>query len=314
MRDWLKVLNHYGDYDIQDMGDTLRLSCPIHRSSNTSSFVIHKDNLLWYCHSTCGEGGDLIKFVMRMENLNFKNGKMKLEWILNRDITAHADKSKIVQDAELFIKSTKTETSDVLEYDMPDVEYIPLTEFRGMKRETIQHFGITYAKVYPITNKQGEHINLYNRIIFPIIYRNKTVGASLRRTQPGTAKWFHVPRGINMGDILYNYDNIEPFNDVYVVEGITDVLKLYDVGVTNVVCTFGANLTKHQENLLLQVAETIILCYDGDKAGKSGMDKINKSMKHKVNLFYVDLEKGDPCDYSNEELLQVLENRRRFNE
>ena len=314
MENWKKVLKHYGESEIQDFGDTLRLGCPIHGSSNPTSFVIHKDNKLWYCHSTCHTGGDLIDFVMQMDDVDFVTARDKIKQITGSNITTNEHKDAIQINTEKFIKATqKHTTNDVLPYDMPNVKLVPLKTFRGMDEQTVKHFEVSYAEVFPIENSQGKHVNLYDRLVFPIYSNNQLVGVSLRRVNnKDFAKWYHVPKGLHVGNILYNFDAITPFNDIYVVEGITDVLKLHSIGLKNTVCTFGANLSNQQEKLLLQVAENVVLCYDGDTAGKTGMEKIRERLKYKVNLFIVDLEGGDPCDYSDEELLRLIERRERY--
>lgn len=311
MDKWEILLKHYGVDEIIENGDSWRLNCPIHGSDNPSTFVINTSNKLWYCHSTCGEGGDMITFVRRMESLSFKNAKMKLEWILDSEVNTHSNKTNIRRDAELFIKSTKETDREIIEY-IPPSNTIPIKSFRGFGEATLRHFNVGYNKSYPITTKSGRNMSVGEKLVFPITYNGMVVGASLRRIDKNSVKWFHVPHGLHVGSILYNYDGLTPSEPVYVVEGITDVLKLHSIGITNTVCTFGANITNQQERLLLNIAETIIMCYDGDEAGYKGMEKAYERLRNKVNFFYIDLEGGDPCDKEDEELLILLNNRRRW--
>ena len=73
------------------------------------------------------------------------------------------------------------------------------------------------------------------------------------------------------GELLYNYhrakDEARKKDQIIIVEGFMDVIRLYSVGIKNVVATMGTSVTKTQANLIKRMAKNIILCFDGDDAG-----------------------------------------------
>ena len=153
-----------------------------------------------------------------------------------------------------------------------------------------------FAKQIELDKKNGDKYVLFNRLVFPIIYSDVQIGASLRRTKSSDyPKWSHQPANIDTGKILYNYDNAKHSSKI--VEGITDVWAYHEIGV-DAVATFGAHLTKDQYKLLLTTGADIILSYDGDDAGRLANQKAKDMLKNKANVKEVIFNQGnDPEKY-----------------
>ncbi|WP_337018447.1 DNA primase, partial [Oceanobacillus massiliensis] len=113
------------------------------------------------------------------------------------------------------------------------------------------------------------------RVIFPI--RNhigKTVafgGRSISKDQE--PKYLNSPESelFQKGKLLYNFDlakkHIRKENEVILFEGYLDVISSYQAGIKNVVATLGTALTEPQAKLLNRYVDTVVICYDGDRAG-----------------------------------------------
>ena len=52
--------------------------CPFHENKKTPAFVVWPESGTWRCFGQCNEGGDIFKFVMKRENLEFKDALAKL--------------------------------------------------------------------------------------------------------------------------------------------------------------------------------------------------------------------------------------------
>jgi DNA primase len=113
------------------------------------------------------------------------------------------------------------------------------------------------------------------RVIFPIIAANGRVIGFGARVLNNEDK----PKYINTGDtLLYNKrNNLYGLNlqksgkltDLVMVEGYTDVIGLYESGITNAVASLGTALTQQQARLLKRYVSNVYIAYDGDAAGQN---------------------------------------------
>lgn len=314
--EFIKVLEYYNTKTLTDAGDTYRACCPLHQGNNPTSFVLNKNNGLWYCHAGCG-GGDIITFVEKIEDTNFEGALNKISYILEmdvNDIKTKAQLSFIQKNTEKWIRFVQKNYKENLDdYEMPDTKLYTIKSYREFDEDTIMFFGAKYSKEFPIQKRDGSRSILYNRIVFPLYFKNRLVGVSLRRVDnKSSPKWLHQPTKINTGELLYNYDNIKPFEPIGIVEGILDVWKYYKIGITNVVATFGANLTKEQENLLIKKTDSIWLSYDNDSAGNRATNEVIDRMKYKTNIKVIKLPiNKDPEDVNDVRLKELYNNMER---
>jgi len=116
-----------------------------------------------------------------------------------------------------------------------------------------------------------------SRIVFPV--RSLTgalrgaVGRAITREMPKYYNYF----GFNAGDTLGGLDHlrIDCFR-LILVEGFFDLLRCYDWAHeinADVLCTWSANLTKKQADIILGLDKSVIICYDMDSAGVTGGKK-----------------------------------------
>lgn len=139
------------------------------------------------------------------------------------------------------------------------------------------------------------------------------VGASLRATSGADAiKWLHIPKGLKKRSILYNYDNLDKSCDrVFVVEGMTDVMSMEEAGFVNVVGVLGSSITAEQIEKLFFATE-VVLCFDGDFAGKKATLSAIEKMWQTFDIYVMDLPEGkDPGSMTSEELLYSYSKKRR---
>lgn len=142
---------------------------------------------------------------------------------------------------------------------------IPYTEaFRGISPATLKHFGAFYTHDVEI---------LEDRICFPITnILGKIVVFSARHVLTNaTPRYVFYPK--HHTPPCYPSRMPDGVKSIVLVEGIFDLLNLYDKDVTNVVCAFGTQTFKNsaKEKLLgfkAQGVEKIYVLYDGDKAGR----------------------------------------------
>lgn len=139
--------------------------------------------------------------------------------------------------------------------------------FRGISAKTLQYFGAFYTH-------QVE--KLADRIIFPITdVTGRTVVYVGRHTlSNGNPRYLNYPSGVQIP--LFPAQLPEPGKSLVIVEGIFDMLNLFDKGLTNVTCAFGTNTLQNNtaQKLLpfkAQGVTHIYLMFDGDEAGEKAM-------------------------------------------
>ncbi|MFZ5901939.1 MAG: DNA primase [Chloroflexota bacterium] len=121
--------------------------CPFHDNKHTPAFVVWPETGTWRCFGACNEGGDIFKFVMKKEGLDFKDALHKLADRAGVKVESYQREApeqkeaydnlrKLLEDAVIFYRGHLLANKDVLSY---------LHEKRGLTDATIETFGLGYA-------------------------------------------------------------------------------------------------------------------------------------------------------------------------
>lgn len=177
--------------------------------------------------------------------------------------------------------------------------------FRGISVQTLRHFGAFY-------NNDIEELK--DRIVFPIFDITGKIKMFVARhlySDEGL-RYIYYPKHVK----IHPYPVIIPkqFTSIIIVEGIFDMLNLYDKGIKNVVSVFGTNtLNSDIESSLLQYKvqgiHKVYILFDGDEPGKVAAEKI-KPLIEKAGFIAKILEledDRDPGDLIQEEVNDILE-------
>lgn len=303
---WIVILNKLGAKKINDNGNELRSQCVIHKGDNDSAFVVNLETNLWFCFTRCLIGGDLFdlidaiykpptfkaNIIMCCDLLGLSFSNEELNSVIERDMK---EQREFVQH---MVNQTKKKQNNPYNLELLGT-HRTINNYRGFESSILNSYEITY-------------IEELKRVCFPV--KDETgmvVGASCRAVGNEKPKWKHYPANISTGLLLWGIDNIDTTYDIcFLVEGIIDVMKLRELGIQNVVCTFGANITKHQIELLIKKGITnIILMYDNDEAGRKATEKFIDKYRYLFNVKVADLESlgvKDPGEIqSTEQLCEV---------
>ena len=317
---------------IQPAGKNFKALCPFHKEK-TPSFIISPERQTWHCFGACSDGGDIFKFLMKYENLEFhealkilaEKAGVELKRISPADQKQFGVLYEINEAAKEFFISQLAEKTNI--------EANKYLDNRGLKPETIKEFELGLAPdkwdslaVYLIKkgysaadieraglifkNERGNLIDRFrNRIMFPI-YNNfgKTIGFSGRILPqfetPETGKYVNSPETLifNKSKILYGFhktkNHIREKKITVAVEGQMDFLMAYQDGVKNAVAISGTALTADHLKVLKRLADEIIFCFDNDEAGlkaaERGIDLANQQ-DFSVKLLVIENYK-DPAE------------------
>src|SRR5688572_12984324 len=290
--------------------------CPFHENKHTPAFVVWPESGTWRCFGQCNEGGDIFKFVMKREGLDFKEALQKLATRAGVELKdyqretpqqkeAHENLRKVLEDAIIYYRTQLFNNKELLAY---------LREKRGLTDSTIETFGLGYAPsgydniIRHFTAKgyleqdlvdagmlserdNGAHYDRFrNRIMIPIRDENgRMAGFGARIIDPNDIpKFLNSPETpiFTKGHLLYGLDRarkpIRTADQAVIVEGYLDVIALHQAGYENVVSPMGTALTEHQLRLLKRFTRRIVLALDPDAAGQKavlrGLDAARQAM------------------------------------
>jgi DNA primase len=184
--------------------------------------------------------------------------------------------------------------------ELPNGHTPYLKQFRGISPQTLKRFGAFYTNVVE---------KLVDRIVFPVRdITGKTVVFVARHTlSNGNPRYVNYPSGVKMP--VFPASLPSGYQSMVIVEGVFDMLNLYDKGLENVICAFGTNTLQNdtKQKLLSFKAQGIThiyLLFDGDDAG----DKAAKALKPLIETenFIVEIIKlPDDRDPGELDVLEV---------
>jgi len=173
-----------------------------------------------------------------------------------------------------------------------------LVHIRGLSKQTILDFGIGFSgknalagidqkyknelQEMGVLNLKGNDRN-WRRITFPIRNQEGEIAGFMgRQTSEGDVKYL-LPMDnhyLHKSQTLFNLHRALPYIEkekfVYVVEGVFDVMALYQIGIRNVVAPLGSELTPDQLGLISNYIDRFVLTFDGDVAGFKASLKATK--------------------------------------
>ncbi len=286
---------------VKKAGANYRALCPFHHEK-TPSMMISPDKQIFKCFG-CAASGDVISFLMKMENLNFREA---LEVLAARagvelvkktpdQIQAHQEEENLkARLYNLNMLVARFWQKILLDHPVGQnaLEYL---KSRGLTIETIKLFLLGYApgkisllKWLSLKNfteneiqESGSPDRFFKRIVFPITNPlGQVIGFTGRATEFGQEpKYYNSPETsiFHKSRTLYNLErakvSIRQNQAVVVVEGQMDVISSYQAGVENVVATSGTALTVDHLQILGRFVQTIIFAFDTDNAGLTTQKK-----------------------------------------
>ena len=274
--------------------------CPFHKEKSPS-FSVSPDKQIFHCFG-CGVGGNVIHFVSKIENLDFRE---TLELLANRaNITLPTLDNSYQDSKKAILKSKVYEINEITAKFYHENLYKPTSKpaqeyikKRRLDNRTLKSFLIGYSgnfdELYNLLKQKGfteEQIlasSLVNktengkfidrfrkRLMIPIQDTSgKFIAFGGRVLDDSKPKYINSPENIvySKGRNLFGL-NIAKKGDtkkLIIVEGYMDAISLYQRGITNVVASLGTALTEQQGRLLRKNSEQVIIGYDADGAGQA---------------------------------------------
>ena len=294
------IVEVIGDYvKLQKKGSSYFGLCPFH-NEKSPSFSVSPNKQMYYCFG-CGEGGNVISFLMKYENYTFIEA---MEVLANRagvelPKMEYSKEQRREKDLKTKIIEINTEAAKYFHYllksDRGKLAYNYL-KGRQLSDEIIVKFGLGYSdkygnNLYMYLKKKGYNDNelretglftydekrgvtdkFWNRVMFPIMDANNRVIAFGGRVM-GDAK----PKYLNSPETkvfdksrnLYGLNVARSSRKDYflICEGYMDVISLHQAGFNNAVAALGTAFTQRHATLIKRYVKEVVLTFDSDEAG-----------------------------------------------
>ena len=315
-------------------------------NEKTPSFVVSPQKNIWKCFST-GKGGDAVKFLQEHERLSWPDAikylAKKYNITIQYEKSSLRDKERTDKRENLFHALDFYKSLFEKNLWNPEINTVPMNYLhnRGFEDQTIKTFGLGYAKKarqdqYDQALKSGikdeilkelglvfvtdigQTIDRFrDRIMFPIHTlsgRTTGFGGRIMDSKSTVAKYINSSESevYQKSKLLYGLyqarKEIRAEDACYIVEGYTDVIKMYQKGIKNVVASAGTALTTEQIRLISNDTKNIILLFDSDSAGQSAaLRSINLILEQGLKVKICALPRGeDPDSFSSKYTLEEI--------
>jgi len=327
----LDIIEVIGQYvKLQKAGANYRGLCPFHKEK-TPSFFVSPSRQIWHCFG-CSLGGDIFSFVMKMENIEFKEALKILAQKAGVDLVyenpqVRSQKQRIIdvnKEAAGFFEQNLWKEKTVIDYLLK----------RGLEEETIKEFHLGWAsdewnELSNFLVKKGfksneilasglaipKNTDIYDRfrsrIMFPIedssnnivaftgrIFQSKASLKTIRDLEK-IGKYINSPQTLifDKSKILYGLskskDYLRSKGNTLLVEGQMDFLAAWQSGIKNMVATSGTALTPYQLKILKRYNDTLVLGFDMDEAGEKAAERgIELALSKEFNVKILRLPEG----------------------
>jgi DNA primase len=297
VREACDVVEVVGEHvSLKKSGQNFKGLCPFH-SERTPSFTVSPAKQVYHCFG-CGAGGNVISFVMQVENLSFVEAVRSLA--SRKGIELPRERSEtdsltasLLSAMEYAVSFYKKELASPAGKKARD--YLAV---RGVEQKTQEEFSLGHAPggwdglsssarkyfpeailvqaglLVPRESGSGVYDRFRDRLMFPILSAGgRAIGFGGRAFDESQPKYINSSDSpiFQKGSVLYGLyqakRSVRARESALVVEGYMDLLSLYQSGFQHVVASCGTAFTPEQAKVLRRYTSDAVLIYDGDEAG-----------------------------------------------
>ena len=330
-----KIEEVVGDFvKLHRSGSNLKGLCPFHEEK-TPSFMVSPSKNICKCFG-CGKGGTPVNFIMEKEHLTFPEAlryladKYHIE-IKEKELTSEEMKAQSMRESMMQVNKFAAEYFVKTLWNTDEGKSVGLSYLRsrGITDEMIKKFKIgycpdRYSAFYDEAVKSGfdpkvltevglctkgeKHTTdrFRGRVIFPvhsISGREVAFGGRALKMDEKTAKYVNSPESLiyhksnELYGIYFAKNEIVKKDNVYLLEGYTDVTSIHQSRIEHVVASSGTSLTYGQINMIHRFTSNITVLYDGDSAGlKASLRGIDMLLEQNMNVKVLLLPDGEDPD------------------
>ena len=312
----------------------------------TPSFMVSPVKQIWKDFSS-GKGGTAITFLMEHEHFTYPEAIKYLANKYNIEVeeTEQTDEQKIESDEKESLYLVSDYANKFFQKSLKETDEgksVGLSYFkeRGFAEETINKFQLGYCKDewtsftdqaikdsykiefleksgLTIVKEEKKFDRFKGRVIFPILSMSGRVlgfGGRTLKTSKSTAKYLNSPESkiYYKSKVLYGLfhakQEIAKHDNCFLVEGYTDVMRMHERGIRNVVSSSGTALSSDQIRLINRLTNNITVVFDGDSAGiNAAFRGIDIILEQGMNVKICNLPEGeDPDSFAKDKNVDEL--------
>lgn len=276
--------------------------CPFH-NEKTASFSVAPDKQIFHCFG-CGAGGGPIRFIMKMEGLEFRDAVEYLARQYGMEMPDDtADRGQRQKRERLLALMKDAARWFYTQLHAPQgAEPLRYFQNRALSKKTMNNFGLGYApdsfhalldamtaKGYTkeelfaagltARSQKGTYYDKFrNRVMFPIIdVRGDVIAFGGRVMDDSKPKYLNSPETtiFNKSRNLFaiNLAKKTKSEQFLLAEGYMDVIALHQAGFDSAVASLGTSLTEEQARMLSRYTKHVVICYDADGAGQKAAQR-----------------------------------------
>ncbi len=303
--------------------------CPFH-GEKTPSFNIYTETDSFYCFG-CGAAGDVISFIMKIDNLDYVEAVKYLAQRAGMDMPEDGYDDSLSRLRKRVYEANREAARFYYNTLVSEKGRAGLDYFRSrmLADSTIRHFGLGFADDnwsslcehlkakgfkdnelvaanLAVRRRSGKGIydRFTNRVMFPIIDLRGNVIAFGGRIMTD-----QKPKYLNTSDtpVFKKSENLFSLNNaknsgsrtLILCEGYMDVIAVNQAGFQNAVATLGTALTNEQALLMKRYADEVIICYDADEAGQKATARAIPLLRNAgLNIRVLNIPNGkDPDEF-----------------
>ncbi|AOY00199.1 DNA primase [Jeongeupia sp. USM3] len=331
---------------LKKAGQNYHACCPFHKEK-TPSFTVSQSKQFYHCFG-CGVHGSAISFVMEYEALPFPDAVRKLAESVGLTVPQEAGGAPDAPRAEPGVFDVLKAACDFYRQQLKTAPAaIAYLKGRGLDGKTAARYGLGYSPggddwqalkqvfadydwnklvaeaglVIDKEDSKRRYDRFRDRVMFPIQnQRGSVIGFGGRVMGQGEPKYLNSPetpvfeKGRELYGLAQARGAIRDTNRVLVVEGYMDVVMLAQHGVEYAVATLGTACTPEHVKKLLKLADDVVFCFDGDRAGrKAAWRALENSLElvadgKKLTFLFLPAE-HDPDSYVREFGREAFESR-----
>ncbi|CAL4318050.1 DNA primase [Buchnera aphidicola] len=288
--------------NLKKKGKNYQSKCPFHEEK-TPSFIVNNEKQIYHCFG-CNMHGNAIDFLMHYDGFTFIECIEELSILNNTYIPYKKNNYKLYQEygKKKKLYDLMKNISYIYHKNLNQKQSIKILNYikkRGIKKKIFNLFLLGYANlkttqqilnisrnyntqdlintgVININYSGKKYDRFHNRIIFPIRDQHGKIngfGGRLLKINNQFPKYINSPETkiFHKKKQIYGLYELKKKNNLkylIVVEGYFDVIVLKQFNIKNVISILGTSCTKEHLKKMFNMTNTIIFCYDGDKAGR----------------------------------------------